>query len=145
MPRGNPENLRRAARAKSTATAERAERALRAMLKTGAPITFRGVASAADVSLDFLYRSAQLRPRIEQLRAQQRRTPSTARSTSTDDLAACDASVVRTLTAQLTQLRRSHREEIAALQAALAAAHGENLQLRRQIGIKATRTGAAPD
>jgi hypothetical protein len=145
MPRGNPENLRRAARAKSTATAERAERALRDMLKTGEPITFRGVAGAAGVSLDFLYRSAQLRPRIEHLRDQQRRGPTTARPAATDRPTASDTSVVRTLTDQLSEMRRTHREEVATLQASLAAAHGENLQLRRQLGVKNASTSVAPD
>jgi hypothetical protein len=144
MPRGNPDNLRRAARAKSAAAAERAEGALRSMLKTGEPITFRGVAGTAGVSLDFLYRSAQLRPRIEQLRAQQRRAPSPGRSDSTTDQVDNDGSVVRTLTAQLRELRRAHREEVTALQAALATAHGENLELRRRLGVKPAGTSAIP-
>jgi hypothetical protein len=38
------------------------------------------------------------------------------------------------LTAQLGELRRRHREEIDDLRAALAAAHGENLELRRRVG-----------
>jgi hypothetical protein len=50
---------------------------------------------------------------------------------------ASQSNVVRTLTAQLTELKRHHRTEIARLQTALAAAHGENLQLRRQLGRQA--------
>jgi hypothetical protein len=38
------------------------------------------------------------------------------------------------LTAQLAELRRQHHEEINELRTALAAAHGENLQLRRKLG-----------
>jgi hypothetical protein len=38
------------------------------------------------------------------------------------------------LTAQLAKLRRQHHEEINELRTALAAAHGENLQLRRKLG-----------
>jgi Family of unknown function (DUF6262) len=139
MPRGNPDNLRRAAQAKSEATTERAEHALRGMIKRGEAITFRGLAAAADVSLDFLYRSDRLRPRIEQLRAQQQRTPA-ARRTAPEQASAGDGSVIRTLSAQLTEAKRRHRDEVAALKAALAAAHGENLQLRRRLGIKASDT-----
>ncbi|MGV9386894.1 DUF6262 family protein, partial [Nonomuraea sp. NPDC003707] len=73
--RGNPDNLRRAAAAKSAATAQRAEQGLRDMIRRGDPITFRALAQAAGVSLDFLYRNAELRRRVEQLRDQQRATP----------------------------------------------------------------------
>ena len=45
-----------------------------------------------------------------------------------------DSNVIRALTAQLAELRRRHREEVDELRAALAAAHGENLQLRRKLG-----------
>jgi Family of unknown function (DUF6262) len=75
VPRGNPENLRAAAQRKSQSTAKRAETALRTMIKNGEPITFRGVARTAGCSIDFLYRNAELRRRIEHLRAQQQRKP----------------------------------------------------------------------
>lgn len=42
--------------------------------------------------------------------------------------------VIAALTGELTQLKRRHREEIAELQHALQAAHGENLMLRRRLG-----------
>jgi hypothetical protein len=42
--------------------------------------------------------------------------------------------VVRALTGQLGELKRHHRAEIAGLEAALAAAQGENLELRRRLG-----------
>ncbi len=38
-----------------------------------------------------------------------------------------------TLTAQLTDLKRRHREEITRLRRELEAAHGENLILRRRL------------
>jgi hypothetical protein len=38
------------------------------------------------------------------------------------------------LTGQLTQLGRRRREQVAELQRALQAAHGENLLLRRRLG-----------
>ena len=41
---------------------------------------------------------------------------------------------MRTLTAQLAELKRRHREEVSTLRQALEAAHGENLELRRRLG-----------
>jgi Family of unknown function (DUF6262) len=133
MPRGNPDNLRAAARRKSEATTERAETALRAMIKDGEPITFRALARTAGCSIDFLYGNPQLRRRVEQLRTQQRvKPPPPPAETHTD------SSVIRTLTAQLAEARRQHREEIERLRAALAVAHGENLELRRRLGPRNT-------
>ena len=106
MARGNPDNLRAAATRKSEHATERAETALRALIKRGDPITFRGVATEAGCSPDFLYNSRTLRPRIEHLRHR----------------------------AQLTALKKQHHDELAALNTALTAAHGELLQLRRQLG-----------
>jgi Family of unknown function (DUF6262) len=130
MARGNPDNLRAAAQRKSQATTTRAETALRSMIKNGEPITFRGVARTAGCSIDFLYGNAELRRRIEHLRAQQQRKPPPPPPVDTYD----DSHVIRALTAQLAELRRRHREEIDELRAALAAVHGENLQLRRRLG-----------
>lgn len=41
---------------------------------------------------------------------------------------------MRALTTQIAQLKQRHRADTEDLQAALAAAHGENLELRRQLG-----------
>ena len=60
--------LRQAAAAKRDAAAARAETGIRALTKTGQPITFRAVAAAGGVSVDFLYRHPELRARIERLR-----------------------------------------------------------------------------
>ena len=138
MARGNPDNLRAAAARKREHTTQRAETALRALIKRGEAITFRGVATEASCSPDFLYNSPTLRPRIEHLRAQQQATPPPkARSAATDGPAT--SNVVRALTAQLTALKKQHHDELAALNAALSAAHGELLQLRRELRV----TGAA--
>jgi Family of unknown function (DUF6262) len=118
------ETLTRAARAKHDATVTRAETGIRTLIKSGGQINFRSVATTAGVSLDFLYRTPDLRQRIETLRAQQQparpapppRTPS----------APADA-VLTALTAKLRQAR----DEITELRAQLAAAHGELLTLRR--------------
>jgi Family of unknown function (DUF6262) len=132
--RGNPGNLRTAAAAKSAAARARAEDGLRQMRRRGDPITFRGLAQTAGVSLDFLYRTPEIRRQVEQLRARQQATPA---APGPDQ----PGSVIRTLTAQLTELKRRHREEINALKQALEAAHGENLELRRRLGHQDT---AAP-
>ena len=139
---GNLENLKTAAAARTAATACRADAGLREMLRTGQPVTFRGLSRHAGVSLDFLYSNAELRHRIQQLRDQQRNQPGSTAAcavTPSDDPAGVTSpettsSVVATLTAKLTDIRRRHREETARLRRELEAAHGENLLLRRRLG-----------
>jgi Family of unknown function (DUF6262) len=139
MSRGNPDNLRRAAAAKSAAAKTRAEQGLREMIRRGDSITFRGLAQTAGVSLDFLYRTTDIRERVERLRSQQRTSQPPRPAQADPDQ---PSSVVRTLTAQMAELKRRHREEIQSLKAALEAAHGENLELRRRLGER--RPAAAP-
>ena len=133
--RGNPDNLRQAAARKSAAAQARAEQGLREIIRRNEPITFRGLAQTAGVSLDFLYHCTPIRQRVQQLRAQQQNTPPAAATPTRDET----PSVVRTLTAQLTELKRRHRDEINALKQALEAAHGENLELRRRLGSHRAR------
>ncbi|MGW7044217.1 hypothetical protein ACWGDT_16210 [Streptomyces avermitilis] len=45
---------------------------------------------------------------------------------------------MRTLTAQLAELRRRHRDEVQTLRQALEAAQSENLELRRRLGPRHT-------
>jgi Family of unknown function (DUF6262) len=45
------------------------------VIRANEQITFRGLAQTAGVSLDFLYRCAPIRQRVEHLRAQQQNTP----------------------------------------------------------------------
>ena len=129
MPRGNAQNLRDAARRKSAAATGRAQTALLAVERDGAPVTFRSLAKAAGVSVDFLYRSP-LRARIQELRAA--RQP--AHTEPTANGAGGESKVARALAAQLRELKRRHREELAELRRALAVAQGENLELRRRLG-----------
>lgn len=120
--------LRQAAAAKREAAVARAETGMRKLAKAGQPVTFRGVAAAGGVSVDFLYRHAELRARIERLRGHQ---PAPAgRVPASDPGDPGTSSVVATLTARLTELRR----ELAETKAQLAAAHGELLALRRHPG-----------
>jgi acyl transferase domain-containing protein len=132
MPRGNPDNLRAAAQRKREAATQRAETALNELIASREPITFRGLAKTAGVSIDFLCRSP-LRARVEQLRADQQHTPPVRQAREADQPPS-QSNVVRALTAQIAELKQRHRAETEHLQAALAAAHGENLELRRQLG-----------
>lgn len=129
MPRGNPDNLRAAAQRKRAQATERAEAALAELVARRQPITFRGLARTAGVSVDFLYRSP-LRARIEELRAT---APITAAAVDAEQAATSDSQIVRALAAQLRELKRRHHQELTELRKALAAAHGENLELRRKL------------
>jgi hypothetical protein len=126
---GNTANLRKATEARTAAAAARAEKTLVAMIADGEQVTFRGLASRAGVSLDFLYRNAGIRSRIEQHRTARPARPGPAADPGGEHA----SSVVRTLTAQLADLKRRHREETAELRQALEQAHGENLLLRRRL------------
>jgi len=130
------EALRQAAQAKHQTATKRAEAALRKLTKSGEDINFRAVATAAGVSVDFLYRHPQLRQRIEHLRARQQKAPTAATPEPGPD----DRAVVVALTARL----REARGEIAQLKAQLAAAHGELLALRRQLPQAAISTDKQP-
>ncbi|PYI69821.1 hypothetical protein CVV68_01575 [Arthrobacter livingstonensis] len=97
-------------------------------------MTFEGVAAAGGVSKDFLYRIPELRARITKLREQQlptRRTFITSQYAEASELDT--SSIVRTLTAKLATERASHRQELAELNQALAAAHGQILALKRRL------------
>ena len=120
--RGNPDNLRRAAARKSAAAQARAEHGLREMIRANEQITLRGLAQTAGVSLDFLYRCAPIRQRVEHLRAQQQNTPPPEATTTHED---APSSVVRTLTSQLSALKQRHGDEVH---------QGEILELRRRLG-----------
>lgn len=139
MPRGNPDNLRAAAQRKRAEATTRAEDALANLVEGRQPITFRGVARTAGVSVDFLYNSP-LRARIQELRAS---ASGASAAVSAEHAAASDSQVVRALAGQLRELKRRHHDEITQLRTALAAAHGENLQLRRALGPAAARQAAA--
>jgi len=123
--------LRQAAAAKRDAAVARAETGIRALIRTGQPVTFRAVAAAGGVSVDFLYRHDELRARIERLRGQQPAPAGQAPPRQADGHAS--TRVVATLTAKLTELRR----ELAETRTQLAAAHGELLALRRVPGTAA--------
>jgi hypothetical protein len=123
------EHLVRAAKARHDAVMRRANAALQQMAKAGESITFVAVARRAGVSTDFLYNTPTLRSGITELRGG--RSAPTSSPPKADD--ASSTSAIRALSTQLKEQRRRHRDELEALQRALAAAHGENLELRRQL------------
>ncbi len=135
---GNTANLKAAAERRHQAAVARAEVGLQKLTRSGQQITFRGVAKAAGVSLEFLYNHPQLRSRIEHLRARQQATAAPSRPAADPGPAGQDSSVIRTLTAELTASKARHRAEVEQLRQALAAAHGENLLLRRRLGHAST-------
>jgi uncharacterized protein DUF6262 len=143
---GNIANLQAAGTARTAAAAARAEAALDQMTRGKDRITFRGLAAAAGVSLDFLYRHPALRDRVVYLRARQQAQPPARRAAPPDP--GQSSSVIAALTAQLADTRRRYREENAELLRALQAAHGENLLLRRRLGHQSAEpvsSGGQPD
>lgn len=66
------EALQEAAASKSRESAERVAKALAKMIKQGQIITFKSVATAANVSTAYLYKQIDLRNQIEVLRGQQK-------------------------------------------------------------------------
>ena len=126
------DTLRQAARRKSEAKTKTAEAAIRSLVKRGEPITFQSVQREAGVSHAFLYGNTDLRARIERLRDQARPKPPPPEDAGSDN------TIIQALTSQVTHLKKQHRNETAALRAALEQAHGENLELRREL----TRLGS---
>lgn len=124
--------LSAAAKAKSAAKTRAAEQGIRALVRRGEPITFQAVQREAGVSHAFLYNHPDLRGRIEHLRARARPKPA---STVPPD---SGSTLVLALTAQISELRRRHRHEVQTLRDALAQAHGENLDLRRELARRGT-------
>lgn len=118
--------LTEAAKVKSQNKTRDAERAIRRLVKRGEPITFQAVQREAGVSHAFLYNHPELRKRIEHLRGTRRKAPA-------DQPAATDNTLVITLTRQIAELKKQHRRQLQALRDALEQAHGENLDLRREL------------
>lgn len=126
-----PQHLREAAQRRHQEATDRAIAALARLSAEGKAISFASIAREAEVSTDFLYRQPQLRERIQQMRA-----PKTSRANNIaadDSDHAATSAPVRALSAQLKELRRRHRDEVATLRHALAVAQGENLALRRRL------------
>lgn len=119
--------LTAAAKAKSQAKTETAEQAIRRLVKRGEPVTFQAVGREAGVSHAFLYGHPDLRGRIEHLRDQHRPMPAGSAPP------ARETTLVSTLTSQINHIKKQHRLQVQSLQSALERAHGENLDLRREL------------
>ncbi|GGJ53306.1 DUF6262 family protein [Streptomyces brasiliensis] len=122
------DTLNQAARRKSEVKTKAAEAAVRALLKRGEPVTFQAVQREAGVSHSFLYTHPTLRERIERLRRQKQPAPRPA-----PDANASESNLVLVLTAEVARLKKQLRDGELALREALAQAHGENLELRREL------------
>jgi hypothetical protein len=118
--------LTEAAKAKSQNKTRDAEQAIRRLVKRSEPITFQAVQREARVSHAFLYNHPELRKRIEHLRG-------TRPKASAEQPADADNTLVITLTRQIAELKNQHRQQLQALRDALERAHGENLDLRREL------------
>ena len=118
--------LTEAAKVKSQNKTRDAEQAIRRLVKRGDPITFQAVQREAGVSHAFLYNHPELRKRIEHLRGTRSKAPA-------DQSANPDSTLVITLTRQIAELKKQHRRQLQALRDALERAHGENLDLRREL------------
>ena len=122
------DHLARAAKSRHDDANAKAEKALRELAERGRPISFAAVARQAGVSTDFLYRHAALRAKISNLRSRPRGAAPVAAAEDTSTSAA-----VRALSTRIKDMARQHQHEVSALQRDLAAAHGENLLLRRRL------------
>ena len=130
--------LTAAAQAKSAAKTTAAERGIRALVKRGDPITFQAVQREAGVSHAFLYGNAELRGRIEHLRAQARHGAAPVVAPDSE------SALVFALTGQIDRMKKEHRQSIAALRVALEEAHGENLDLRRELARRGAHAVPTP-
>jgi Family of unknown function (DUF6262) len=128
----NTQALRAAARRRTEQAEQAVTQALRTARRSRESVTITGLAAAAGVSPDFIYTHPRLRAQAEALRRTRRTGPGSACEHSPADAEAAASNLVRALQQQLAQQRRARREEVTELKAALAAALGENLALRRQ-------------
>lgn len=111
------------------------EKALRQARASQQPVSVASIARTAGVSTDFIYRHPTLRPQVEDLRRSRRNATPTDAAHDPDSQAAASV-LVRRLTQPLATDRRKHRAEVTQLRAALEAAHGELLVLRRKLDAR---------
>jgi hypothetical protein len=121
------DTLTNAARRKSEQKTKAADAAIRTLTKRGQPITFQAVQRQAGVSHSFLYTHTVLRERIERLRRQNQPAPRLQPDPDSEN------NLVLALTTEVARLKKQLRQETQALRDALAQAHGENLDLRREL------------
>ena len=106
----NVDGLRAAAERKHQKAGRKVDEAIRALLRTGEPITFRRVATAARVSTGWLYAQPDIKERITRLRSQpihEARPPSERASDASKD------AIVRALRQRATTLDTERQQLIA--------------------------------
>jgi hypothetical protein len=131
-------NLRQAAARKQADAEARARQAIKQARKTQQPVTFRGISEAAGVSTSFLYNNRELRAQIDRLRGSStQRRPGHDPTGQVATLKALLEAAAREKTALLKRNEELTRR--------LAAAHGEMLGLRRQLGTSTNRSSPPPD
>jgi hypothetical protein len=128
----NSQHIVDAARQRSEYTRSKAVRALRVLDAAGEPVTFETVAKQASVSRSWLYAQPDLRAEIEQLRAVQRRAPT---SPVPARQRASDASLRRRLEAANERIQRL-TDENRQLRAHLAGALGEQRAARSRTSLR---------
>ncbi|MGV9566065.1 DUF6262 family protein [Streptomyces sp. NPDC003480] len=97
-----------AAQQRSTAAEQAVQKALRRARKDSKPVTVTGLAAAAGVSTDFIYRHPVLRAQVEALRRARGAAPSAQSNAS--DIEAASSTLIRRLSPQLTDARRTHHQ-----------------------------------
>jgi hypothetical protein len=106
-PEPNPAPLVVAARKRHELTRAKAVQALRELDRTGAPVSFEGVARRAGISRSWLYCQPDIRAEIERLRDATRRFPSPPIPAAEHS---CDASLRARLEAALERNRQLTEE-----------------------------------
>lgn len=114
-----PDHLIAARRAQAAHAHDKAEKAIRDMVRARETITFAAVAARAGVSREYLYRAPDLAAQIRAGRQQPRLAP-------VDDTAGRHEPVLAALRDHIRRLEHRHAEELRTLRA-------ENNQLRRQL------------
>lgn len=133
------DTLTNAARRKSEEKTKAADAAIRTLTKRGEPITFQAVQRQAGVSHSFLYTHPTLRDRIERLRRQNQPAPRPQPDQDSEN------NLVFVLTTEVARLKKQLRQETQALRDALAQAHSESLDLRRELARRGGATQPPTD
>jgi exonuclease VII small subunit len=118
----NTAGLKAAAQRRAQATQQRAEQALKTLIKKGEPINFKTVAKAGSVSVAWLYRQPDIRAQIEHYRANRTASRPPKRTNGKD-------AVIAHLKQRLNALEQEKR----ALEQAVEQLYGENRELQTQL------------
>jgi Mg2+ and Co2+ transporter CorA len=104
----NTEGIKSAAQKKRQDSFDKADEAIKSLIKNKKPINFESVAQAAGVSRQWIYNQPELKSRIETLRAQQSPKKAIPQSQSASD-ASKDA-IIKTLRQRLRKVEEENKE-----------------------------------